>query len=81
LGQPHLSRPLRYRQREIPERVEGDRTVAAVCALERRLQLPHEVVDDLRVVHAEVPGPGLRRLFAVAAETQQLPDIFVEGAS
>lgn len=72
LRQPQLTGPLRYRQREIPERVESHRTVAAVRATQRRFQLSYEQVHYSRVLGAEVPLPGFRRLFHIATTLNRL---------
>lgn len=52
LLQANLSDFLRYRQGQVPERIEGYRTVAAVRAPERRFQLSDEYIDYFRIIHS-----------------------------
>ena len=66
---------------EVPEGLEGDGLVGALRALERRLELSDEEVNQLGVVTADVALPRLHRLLAHAEEEGKEEDEVKDGDS
>lgn len=70
--EPETRRPTgRDGQRQVPERVKRDGTMATRDALQRRLELAHKEVDDPRIFSADVTLPRFRRLFPITLTKKQ----------